>query len=126
MRKARWMFALLALGGSILTLQAPAIAAAVDSGEIVAGPIQYDHVSGVVNGNVLCSKTLDVVDDGEVVRHTLMGVDGQEKFSYTFVDFDSGFGEQPTSSDVSVTAGTIECAVAVSPNVAQQIAFLYS
>lgn len=99
MRKARWMFALLALGGSILTLQAPAIAAAVDSGEIVAGPIQYDHVSGVVNGNVLCSKTLDVLDDGEVVRHTLMGVDGQEKFSYTFVDFDSGFGEQPTSSD---------------------------
>lgn len=99
MRRVRWMLALLALGGSVLTLQAPAIAAAVDSGEIVAGPIQYDHVSGVANGNVLCSKTLDVLDDGEVVRHTLMGVDGQEKFSYTFVDFDAGFGEQPTSSD---------------------------
>lgn len=106
MRKARWMFALLALGGSILTLQAPAIAAAVDSGEIVAGPIQYDHVSGVVNGNVLCSKTLEVRDDGEVVRHTLMGVDGQEKFSYTFVDFDSGFGEQPASSDYAPVSGT--------------------
>ena len=86
MRKARWMFALLALGGSILTLQAPAIAAAVDSGEIVSGSLNYDHVSGVVNGNVLCSNTVDVTDDGNVVRHTLVGIDGMEKFSYTFVD----------------------------------------